>query len=142
MRNLVRWFAVLVLSLAPFMASNAARIEPVVNIENQAVARGDGKTLTEEQVKNAIVVASARQQYWSVTPVQPGMMVGKLNYKDKHTAVVDITYSTNTFSIKYRDSHNFSYEKEDGVEQIHRNYNRLLQGLRRDITAIILATRD
>jgi hypothetical protein len=140
MRTFVKWFAVLVVSLAPFMASHASRVEPLVNIENQAVARADGKPLTIEQVKSAIIAGSLRQRIWTVSPVSQGVMTATLNVRDKHTAVVDISYTAKSFSIKHRESNQLLYEKdENGVEQIHRNYNRWIQGLRQNITQEVLA---
>lgn len=143
MRIVTKVIVLTVLSLMPFLAAQASRVEPLVNVENQLVARADGKPLSAEQVKSGIIAGSVRQRIWTLTPVKPGQITAMLNVRDKHTAVVDITYTAKTFSIKYRDSNNLLYEKDDnGVEQIHRNYNRWVQGLRQNITQEILAIHN
>lgn len=143
MRRYVQWIALFVMSFTPFMAAQASRVEPLVNVEHQALARADGKPLTAEQVKSAIIAGSVRQRIWTVTPVKSGVMTAILNVKNKHTAVVDITYSAKEFSIKHRESNNLLYEKdENGVEQIHRNYNRWIQGLKQNITQEALAIHN
>jgi len=143
MRIFIQWITLFILGFAPFTAAQASRVEPLVNVENQALARADGKPLSAEQVKSAIIAGSARQRIWTVTPVKNGVMTAMLNVRNKHTAVVDITYSATGFSIKYRESNNLLYEKdENGVDQIHRNYNRWVQGLRQNITQEALAIRN
>lgn len=143
MRIFTKAIVFAVLSLAPFLAAQASRVEPLVNIENQLVARADGKPLSAEQVKSGIIAGSVRQRIWTLTPVKPGQITATMNVRNKHTAVVDITYSAKSFSIKYRESNNLLYEKdENGVEQIHRNYNRWVQGLRQNITQEILAIHN
>jgi hypothetical protein len=58
----------------------------------------------------------------------PNMIVGTLNLRT-HTAVVEIPYSTSTYSIKYRSSVNLN--EKDGM--IHKNYNGWIQNLTRGI---------
>ncbi len=143
MRRSIQWIAVIMMSLAPFMGAQAGRGEPLININNQAVARADGKPLSMEQVKSAIIAGSARQRVWTVTPVKSGVMTATLNVRNKHTAVVDITYTSKEFSVKHRESTNLLYEKdENGVEQIHRNYNKWIQGLKQNITQEALAIHN
>ena len=53
-----------------------------------------------------------------------------------HTAVVEIPYSSSTYSIKYRSSVNL---KESGGN-IHKNYNGWIQNLTRGINAQLTAS--
>ena len=63
--------------------------------------------------------------------------------RGKHTAIVEIPYSASGFSIKYRDSVNLNYRKDDnGVEMIHPNYNRWVEKLRREIVGQVLTLQD
>lgn len=99
---------------------------PIVNIENQAIMREDGKAITADQVKRAIISAarSDRKQIWDLKEEREGHFVAKLIVRDKHTIVVDVFYSATRLSIKYRDSINMKFEKEhEGRGLIHPSYN-------------------
>ena len=101
--------------------------------------RADGKPLTAEKVKRAILLAGVRHN-WSITPEKNGLMIATINVRAKHTTTVEIPYSASSFSIKYRDSVNLSYRKDDnGVDMIHPNYNRWIDNLRQDIVSQVLA---
>jgi len=49
----------------------------------------------------------------------------------KHVAVVEIPYSSKSYTIRYRSSENL--DEKDGV--IHKNYNGWIQNLTRGINA-------
>lgn len=141
MNKLAKYWIVFLLSIAPFMAVEA-RETPLVNFENVSILRADGKPLTAEKVKRAILLAGVRHN-WSITPDKNGQMIATINVRGKHTATVEIPYSASSFSIKYRDSVNLSYRKDDtGVEMIHPNYNRWIDNLRRDIVSQVLTLQD
>ena len=55
-------------------------------------------------------------------------MEGTLNLRS-HTAIVDITYDTRTYSIKYKDSTNLGYDGRN----IHSNYNGWIENLDKGI---------
>jgi hypothetical protein len=67
-------------------------------------------------------------------PRQPGTMEGVLVLRS-HRAVVDITYDTAAYSIKYKDSSDLEY---DG-SSIHSNYNGWVQNLDKAIRAQLTA---
>lgn len=109
---------------------------PIVNVEDQALAREDGKVLTADQVKRAIILAgsSKKKLMWNISEEGDGRLKGKLVVRGKHTAIVDILYSATRLSIRYRDSTNLNYEKDrDGRDMIHPNYNRWVNDLLRAI---------
>jgi len=110
---------------------------PIVNVEDQAIVREDGKALTAEQVKRAIIIAgSAKKLIWDISEEKEGHFVAKLVVRGKHTAVADILYSATRLSIKYRDSTNLNFEKDkEGRDLIHPNYNRWVNDLLRAIMA-------
>lgn len=100
---------------------------PIMNVTDAPVVSPAGKTLTNEQVRAAIVRAGAGLG-WQMADEGPNKMVGTLVLRT-HTAVVEIPYSTSTFSIKYRSSTNLG---EQGG-QIHKNYNGWIQNLTKGI---------
>jgi len=103
------------------------RTAPILNVENQAVAVPAGKTVTDEQVRSAIIRAGAGLG-WQMKDEGPNKLVGTLVLRT-HTAVVDIPYSTTNYSIKYRSSINL----EESGGQIHSNYNGWIQNLQKGI---------
>jgi hypothetical protein len=105
---------------------------PVTNVTDQPIVTAPGKQLTDEQVKYAIVSAGTGLG-WVMTPVSPGLISGRLSLRD-HVAVVDVRYTTKTYSITYKDSTNLNYQ--DG--QIHKNYNGWIENLDRDIRGALL----
>lgn len=99
---------------------------PIKDIENQTLTRENGRALTTSQVRQAIIAAarSDRKQIWDLREEREGYFVGKLVVRGRHTIVVDIFYNATRLDIKYRDSINMKFEKEDeGRSEIHPNYN-------------------
>ncbi|HSQ09971.1 MAG TPA: hypothetical protein VLN25_05070 [Burkholderiaceae bacterium] len=70
---------------------------------------------------------------WQMKVEKPGLIVGTLSLRT-HTAVVEIPFSTTTYSILYRSSVNL----EQQGDMIHKNYNgwvqNLDQAIRRQLT--------
>lgn len=108
-------FALLVLFSA------RARTQPVLNITDEPVVTGSGETPSAAEVRDAIIEA-CRVKEWLVAPSQDGLVIATANVR-KHTAVVDIRYTPERYSISYRDSEVLLY---DG-KMIHRNYNKWVQ---------------
>lgn len=107
---------------------------PIMNVSDTAVATASGKSLSQQDVRGAILRAGAALG-WQMRDEGPGMMVGTLNLR-KHTAVVEIPYSARSYSVKYRSSVNL--DEKDGV--IHKNYNGWIQNLTRGINAQLSAS--
>jgi len=126
MKNLSRTFlaaAVLVLV--------AACAAPVRNVVSEPVVTSRDVSL--EEVKKAIISAGTALG-WKMMPQEDGRITGRLDLR-KHTAIVDITYTTEAFSITYVDSTNLKY---DG-RLIHRNYNNWITNLENRIQATVAA---
>lgn len=81
------------------------------------------KPVTMEVVQNAIVVAGT-QLGWKMEPLNPGTITGTIELRT-HRAVVEVTYDTKTYNIKYKDSLNLDY---NGTS-IHKNYNGWIENL-------------
>ena len=114
------------LSVMGILLLAACRYGPVQNVSS---ASFDVPNLTMEQAGSAIVRGGASLG-WQIREQGPGHMIATLTLR-RHKAVVDITYDTSTFSIKYKDSHNLRY---DGTN-IHSNYNGWISNLENAIKA-------
>ncbi|HTH78579.1 MAG TPA: hypothetical protein VL593_06335 [Ramlibacter sp.] len=114
-------------ALAVAFTFTACTTASIQNVNQAPVVAAQGKTLNHDQVRAAILRAGAALR-WQMADEGPNMIVGTLNLRT-HTAVVEIPYSTSTYSIKYRSSVNLN--EKDGM--IHKNYNGWIQNLTRGI---------
>jgi hypothetical protein len=121
--------AALILSAGPAFARAPV---PIIDHENIAVATGSGKRLTGEQVRDAIVNAGKKRR-WIITTPGPSELIATYDKQGKHTVVVNIKYSPDRYSVKYRSSTNMKYTVEDGKPLIHPYYNKWVQTLINDI---------
>jgi hypothetical protein len=81
------------------------------------------KPVTMEAVQTAIVVAGTGLG-WRMEPGKAGTVTGVLELRD-HRAVVEVTYDTKAYNIKYKDSSNLDYSGTS----IHKNYNGWVENL-------------
>jgi len=84
---------------------------------------------SEDKVFNAIRTAGANLG-WQIKKIKPGLAQGQLNLR-KHSAIVDIPYSTTSYSINYKSSIELDYDPQTNT--IHKNYNSWVQNLRNAI---------
>ncbi len=112
---------------------------PVVNYENQLVARNDGKRLNNAEVRQAIQNAAAAHK-WTLAPAGDNNMLATLIVNNKHTVVVSIEYNPEKFSLRYQSSVNMKAGKVDGQDVIHPFYNRwvltLLDAIRIELNRV------
>ena len=118
---------ILLLISALFVLLTGCRIAPVHDVVGASVATT--KPATMESVQNAIVQAGLGLG-WRMEPKAPGAITGVLDLRTHH-AVVDVTYDTKTYSIKYKDSTNLGYDGKN----IHNNYNGWVENLDKAIRA-------
>ena len=109
------------------------RIAPIYDVNGDAITSSK-PDLTMNDVSKAIQRAGAALG-WQMQPAGPGHMIGTLHLRT-HVAVVDITYDTKSYSIKYKDSSNLQYDKDKG--EIHKNYNGWIQNLENGIRTQLL----
>jgi hypothetical protein len=135
-------FFATVMSLgAPALARTSV---PIVNYEKIIVATNTGNALQAEQVKQAIQ-AAAGSKGWSIAHQADGKLLASLTVHGKHTIIVEIDCTAESYSLRYKDSVNMNYSpagkhsynrnstsqsNNDDVPVIHPHYNRWTQELR------------
>ena len=97
----------------------------IYNVKDATIATSSGKELTVEQVGKAIVDAGVGLR-WIMVVTKPGHIVATQNARS-HTAIVDITYDSKTYSLTYKDSVNLNYDAEK--QTIHKAYSSWIQNL-------------
>ena len=105
------------------------------NVENALVPQESGKPLTLEQVKEAIMKSRGTGRVtYKMLDVEPGLVRCHLRFK-QHRAIVNIPYSTESYSIIYKSSQNLGYEAatQDNAAVIHRHYNTWIRDLDQSI---------
>ena len=123
-----------ILSAIAFSSQAACmRCGPIQNVTDAAVPAPGGKTLSNDEVKKAIMRAGGTLG-WKMDESGPGKVTGTLNVRT-HTAVVEIPYSAKSYSINYKSSTNLN---EEGG-QIHNNYNGWVKNLAKGIDAQLAA---
>lgn len=106
--------------------------KPVLNTQHALAA---SEQVSEEKMKQAILTALDKRN-WSVQRADPRLIQAQINVRNRYYAEIDIRYTGTHYAITYRDSQELGYK--DG--KIHRNYNRWVSMLDRDIMAGLRAS--
>jgi hypothetical protein len=121
---------VLTLALVPALIA-CNRTSPIHNVTNAVATIKPAKL---DEIRNAIE-RGGQSLGWEMLPAGAGHVVGTLYVRD-HMAQVDIPYTTSSYSINYKDSHNLDYDGSN----IHSNYNgwvrELDQAIARQLAAL------
>jgi hypothetical protein len=130
--------ALLVASLAGLVATPALARQPVLLVDypNQPITTASGKVPAPEKVREAIVLA-ASSKGWTTQDAGPGKLVATLLIR-KHTAVVNVTYSPQSFGIAYESSANLEFEDRGFQRLVHPNYNKWVHNLLEAIQAEVV----
>lgn len=110
---------------------------PIDNYENIAVATSSGKPLQIEQVKQAIQAAAAVKG-WTIAYQADGSLLATLNVRNKHTITVELPYSVEKYSLRYKGSTAMKYGQRDGIPVIHPYYNKWVQEFKETIRIELL----
>ncbi|MCL2899026.1 hypothetical protein [Brenneria tiliae] len=102
--------------------TGCARTAPVANVTKPITAN-----YSSDQVRKAILQAGLERE-WVMTPVSPGVINGRIDQRG-HVADIRINYSPTSYSINYVSSQNLLAIGG----KIHRNYNRWINNLDREI---------
>lgn len=113
-----KWLAVFGVMMAVAGQAQARSSVPIVDYEDQMIVRADGKKLTEEEVRKAIIRAGTKRK-WSLSNPGGNNVIRALYHIRSHDALVDITYTAERFSVKYHDSENLNYAKVDTPQLVH-----------------------
>lgn len=103
------------------------KYSPIYNIESEPIITGTGQALTIAEVRTAIR-RGVLDKTWVVEDDGENNLKATLT-KGRKVAVVDITYSLDQYSIKYKTSKLLIHEGN----MIHRRYNTWVKGLRKSI---------
>ena len=101
--------------------------KPILNTQHDLPANAQ---VSEEKMK-AVIVNALQKREWTVQRLSPQLVQAEITVRNQYYAAIDIRYTRNSYAITYRDSRDLGYK--DG--KIHRNYNRWVSMLDRDILA-------
>jgi hypothetical protein len=113
-----------ILAILIFIMMAGCTSQPVLNVsETHLPTLENGSRPTVDVVQHAILSA-CKVRGWVPRVVQPGIIEARLTVRS-HQALVEITYTDNSYAITYKDSENLDYSNGS----IHRNYNRWVVNL-------------
>jgi len=114
----------LTLALSLALVAAQAREAPLMETGRVVLTAASG----QEAVRSAIIAGSATHG-WVVAQEEPGKLTLKYNKQGKHEVVVDALFDAKGYELKYVDSKNMNYAKNDQGTVIHPNYNRWIANL-------------
>lgn len=114
------------------MIACASASVPVQNFSGVPIGAKQSPSL--EEIGKAITRGGSAAG-WQMSEVRPGHIVGTYRIR-KHLALVDVTYSTSTYDIKFKDGD--PGLRYDGTN-IHQNYNDWVAELEKVIRAHLSA---
>jgi hypothetical protein len=133
MRSVFLHMAALILGGAVLCGTAQARQSPLVEPPRSELSV-DG-TGSVERVKSSIV-AAASSLGWVVRADEPGRMRLVYNKQGRHEVTIDCVYDAKGYQLKYVQSMNMNYGRDDAGEMIHPNYNRWINNLIKTIGQI------
>ena len=102
---------------AALLAAGCAPL-PVLTVDHQQVMRVDGKPLTMDDMERVVRVA-AYEEDWDLQPESPGYVVATKRSDNDWKLTVEIVYTANDFSIRYKDSTGLQYDPMRGTIAKH-----------------------
>lgn len=97
----------------------------ILDIRDAGIPATVGQTMTMDDIAKGILAAGSKHG-WTMAIQTQGHIVGTLILR-KHTAIVDVFYSTTSYSILYKDSTNLKYDP--ATKTIHANYSSWVRNL-------------
>lgn len=129
---------ILVLAIAIVSLIGCRGLLPIYNVNQRPVSTGSSES-TLDDIRKAILQASVGLG-WIMISTGEGQMTARLDIR-AHTAIVDIRFDKNSYSITYRSSDNLKAKCPDGgkdcsnPEAIHPNYNQWIKNLEQRIAS-------
>ena len=102
----------------------AAKIENLIDV--QVPTNIDGSSPSKEEVREAII-SGCKKKNWIPVIDDNGNIVCSITVRSRHFAEVEISYTTEKFSIVYKSSRGLDYNEKK--QRIHRNYNKWVYNL-------------
>lgn len=121
----------LALACLALVVFTSCRTGAIYDVVDNPIATACGKEPSLDQVTKAIVDAGQGQK-WTMAVARPGLIVGTLPIRS-HLAVVDIPYTTKSYSINYKSSSNLKYDADK--KTIHPAYAGWIKNLDNAIVA-------
>ena len=128
---------VVVAALASATGFAVARSSNMVELGRQSVVTADGKPMTVEAMRKAIIAGGARHS-WKPVGDQPGVLTLEAD-SGSHQAVVDVAYDAQGYQITYKSSANLNYEQSEKKTSIHPKYNKWVEDLNSSIRSATLS---
>ena len=100
-------------------------------IDHKVPALKDGTRIALPDVEKALLAALARRSF-DATVAAPGLITAKFSH-GKHVIEVTLTYTEDTYSVRYLDSKFMDYTQQK--QRIDDAYNEWLEGLEEHIQA-------
>ncbi len=105
---------------------SAACTKPLAKVEGSSYGWGPQKGVTLAQMQSTIE-KTAQDLGWELSDAQPGSFTGTRAWgAGKHNIVIGVAYNEKTFSIRYKDSRNMSFNGSS----IHHTYNDMVDTLK------------
>jgi hypothetical protein len=118
--------AIAMICVAAALVQGCSRVKPIYNVDNHPIPQ-QAQRLSLDEIRSNIEIAGSSRG-WRFIPIAPGQLRG--TYQDgKHTAVVDVHFTQQSYSIFLNSSQNL----QQSAEGIHRNYDNWIHNLERDI---------
>jgi len=124
----IAYISVCLLSVVLLSSCTSFKLKPVLNYKNQALPGN----MSMKQAKRCIITG-ATVKGWSTKVIKTGLIQAWITVRSHYVSVY-IPYSRYSYSILYHSSHNMLYK--NGM--IHRNYNRWVVNLNRNIQKQIM----
>lgn len=127
----IRMKYILLILVTVFALSGCNTTHPIYNADATA-----SKSVSSNEMKRAIIDALIYKR-WNIVSDDGNTIVADINVR-QHYAEIKIDYTADSFKINYLSSKNLDY---DGEKQgIHRNYNKWIQLLERQIQGNVIKT--
>ncbi len=98
----------------------------------------DAQNTSQTRVQKAIYTALKRRG-WHLQSDNSRQIQARYNKQDRHIVDIQIDYSANSFIIHHLSSQGMNYDAKKNT--IHRNYNRWIANLERDISSELSFTQ-
>lgn len=131
MKKILKFGVATILGALLFVGCTSA---VVYNVEKDQIETSASTDKIYKAIRRA-----GQSKGWQVSQVKPGLAQAKINLRN-HMALVEIPYSSDDFSIVYKDSMNLNYDSEKGT--IHKNYNGWVKNLENQIRFEISVLND